>query len=65
VNFSVEIYLRFNLGPLHAPVVLVKDVAEKHGKEFLRKAIDRTSIAISSFRKKSELNCHILFKFVE
>ena len=65
VNFSVEIYLRFSLGPLHALGGLVKDVAGKHGKQFFRKAapmalaMDRTIIAISSFRKKSELNCHI------
>ena len=66
VNFSVEIYLRFNLGPLHALGGLVKDVAEKHGKAAPRGlAMDRTSIAISSFRKKSELNCHIPFKKFE
>jgi hypothetical protein len=71
VYFSVEIYLRFNLGPLHALGGSVKDLAEKHGKEFFRKAVsmglvmDRTSIAISSFRKKSELNCHIPLKMFE
>ena len=62
VNFSVEIYLRFNLGPLHALGGLVKDVAEKHGKEF---SLDSTSVAITSFRKKSELKCHIPFKIFE
>ena len=71
VNFSVEIYLRFNLGPLHTLGGLVKEVAEKHGKEFFRKAaprgltIDSTSIAISSFRNNSELSCHIPFKIFE
>ena len=71
VNFSVEIYLRFNLGHLHALGGLVKDVAEKHGKEFFRReapmglSLESTSVAITSFRKKSELKCHIPFKIFE
>ena len=32
VNFSVEIYLRFNLGPLPSLGGLVKDVVDKHAK---------------------------------
>jgi hypothetical protein len=63
VNFSVEIYLRFNVGPLHALGGFVKNIAEKQHQMGL--AMDRTSIAISSFRKKSELNRYIPFNNFE
>ncbi len=52
-------------------LVFIKDVAEKHGKKFFRKAaprgltIDSTIIAISIFTKKSEQSCHIPFKIFE
>ena len=67
-NFSVEIHIRFNLGSLNALVGLLKVVAKKYGKEFFRKAVPRglvihiICIAINSFRKRSELSCHIPFK---
>ena len=70
VNFSVEIYLRFNLGPLHTLGGLVKDVVDKHNKKFFRKGLPRgmktyttgISSAIFTYRKKAETNCHIPFK---
>ena len=58
VNFSAEIYLRFNLGPLHRLTGFIKEVALVHGKEFFRKEIPRalnvkeTSAAIRSLDKK-------------
>ena len=71
VNFSVEICLRFNLGPLHTLAGLVKDVVEHHNKEFFRKAATRglstssTSVAITSYRNRAESSCHIPYKIYE
>ena len=70
VNFSVEIYPRFNLVPLHTLGGLVEDVVDKHAKEFFRKGVTRAlntytteiSAAITNYRKKAETNCHIPFK---
>ena len=68
VNFSVEICLRFNLGPLHTLSGLVNDVVENHGKDFFRKALPRgmqvntMSVANANFRKKEESSCHIPYK---
>ena len=65
VNFSVEICLRFNLGPLHTLAGLVEDVIKHHGKDFFRKLAPRgmkissTSVAIGNFRKKEESSCHV------
>ena len=67
VNFSVEIYLRFNLGPLHALGGLVKYIVEKHGNSFSGKQHQWVlpRISTSSLRKKSELNCHIPFNIFD
>ena len=71
VNFSAEIYLRFNLGPLHRLTGFIKEVALKHGKEFFRKEIPRalnvkeTSAAIRSFRQKEESKSHIPYNIFE
>ena len=37
VNFSTEICLRFNLGPLHTLTGLIQDVVKEHSKDFFRK----------------------------
>ena len=71
INFSVEICLRFNLGPLHALAGLVKDVMEKHGKDYFRRApprgikVTNTSVAIAIYRKKEESCCHIPYNIFE
>ena len=71
INFSVEICLRFNLGPLHTLAGLVKDVMEKHGKDYFRRApprgikVTNTSVAIATYRKKEESCCHIPYKVFE
>ena len=71
INFSVEICLRFNLGPLHTLAGLIEDVTENHDKQFFRRAAPRglnmssTSVAITNFRKKEESSCHIHYKIIE
>jgi hypothetical protein len=63
VNFSVEMYLRFNLGPLHLLNGLCKKIVRDRQKECIRKSekskrldrlISRNSAAVANFRKKQE-----------
>ena len=76
VNFNKEIFLRFNLPPLHVlkstliPEV-VKEKVENERKEFLVKSkasrlkFTVTSASVGNFRIKEEENSHIpvsLFK---
>ena len=68
VNFSTEICLRFNLGPLHTLTGLIRDVIEQHSKSYFRKALPRglnateLSAAIATYRKKEEDKSHIPFE---
>ena len=62
VNFSTEICLRFNLGPLHTLSGLIRDVIKEHSKDFFRKSLPRgiatktsvLSAAVMTYRKKEE-----------
>ena len=73
VNFSTEICLRFNLGPLHTLSGLIKDVIEEHSKDFFRKSLPRgmatktsvLSAAVMTYRKKEEKNSHVPFDIFE
>ena len=37
LNFSLELYLRFNLGPLHLLNNLIQDIIQERQKDYLRK----------------------------
>ena len=64
VFFSMELVLRFNLGPLHLMDNLIESVMQSQNKEYIKRTIrkDRlithhdvvVSAAINTFRKKSE-----------
>ena len=66
VNFSAEICLRFNLGPLHHLGGLIESVIETYDKEFIRKQISRKyggftemSSSIQNYRKRLLEKCHV------
>ena len=70
--FSIEMYLRWNLGPLHFLKNLIEDIYRREKKLFVRKTsrIDQVvtkdltkSAAISSFEKKSEEKSHLPASF--
>ena len=71
VNFSIEICLRFNLGPLHTLTGLIKDVVKQHSKSFFRKAAPKnlniisSSTTIASYRSRQEEKSHIPFNIFE
>ena len=63
VNFSMELVLRFNLGPLHLMDKLIEEVLKSQNKEYVRrvqrkdKLIMRdvnVSAAVKTFRQQSE-----------
>ena len=73
VNFSTEICLRFNLGPLHTLSGLIRDVTKEHSKHFFRKSLPRglatkaslLSAAVLAYRKKEEKTSHVPFEIYE
>ena len=71
VNFSTEICLRFNLGPLHTLTGLVKDIVKQHGKNFFRKIPPKnlnlvsSSAAKTTYRSKEEEKSHVPFVIYE
>ena len=68
INFSTEVCLKFNLGPLHTLGGLKGDVVKQHGKSFFRKALPRglkatsSSSAVTTYRKNEEEASHVPFK---
>ena len=68
INFSTEICLRFNLGPLHTLTGLVQDVIQQHSKTFFRKAPPRgmkaqiLSSTITAYRVREEASCHVPYE---
>ena len=79
-NFSKEIVLRYNLGPMHlldnskSNVNFVQDVYNRYQKEFIRKTtrIDKIvtkdfskSSAVATFEKKGEAKSHFPKSFWE
>ena len=71
VNFSTEICLRFNLGPLHTLSGLIKDIVKQHHKNFFRKAppknlnLTSSSSAIATYRSKEEAKSHVPYTIFE
>ena len=73
VNFSTEICLRFNLGPLHTLSGLIRDVVREHSKDFFRKSLPRglatktsvLSAAVMTYRRKEENSSHVPYVIYE
>ena len=66
--FSMEMYLRFNLGPLHLLSDLCKEIVREHRKEYIRKddtlqrydrVISRHSAVLETYRKNQEEKAHL------
>ena len=64
INFSNEIYLMFNLGPLHLLDSLIKEILREMNKTFIRN-VDKNrfftveSPAITTYRKNELEKSHI------
>ena len=71
VNFSTEVCLKFNLGPLHTLTGLIRDVIQQHGKSFFRKSLPRGlkatthSSAVTTYRKREEDSSHMPYDIFE
>ena len=71
MNFSTEICLRFNHGPLHTLSGLIKDIVKQHHKNFFRKAppknlnLTSSSSAIATYRSKEEAKSHVPYTIFE
>ena len=67
--FSMEIYLRFNLGPLHLMKDLIKEVlSDKNSKSYIRKGEDASQFTTKDINKNStianyEENCEKKSRF--
>ena len=67
LNFSMEMYVRFNLGPLHLLSGLCKEIVKERHKYYIRKEdilkrydrISSNSAAIESYRKNQEEKAHL------
>ena len=67
--FSMEIYLRFNLGPMHLMKDLIKEVlSDKNSKSYIRKGEDASQFTTKDINKNStianyEENCEKKSRF--
>ena len=66
VNFSAEICLRFNLGPLHLLDGLVASVITRYDREFIRRQLPRKyskytemSSSVKNYRERLLEKCHV------
>ena len=50
--FSIEMYLRWNLGPLHFLKNLIEDVYSRENKVYIRKTTKTDKIVTKGFEKK-------------
>ena len=71
VNFSTEICLRFNLGPLQTLTGLIGDIVNQHDTHFFRKAPPKNlnasslSSAIVTYTRKEEEKSHVPYLICE
>ena len=62
-NFSMEMYLRFNLGPLHCLTGLCQEIVQERQRDYIRKSdiskrfdkvVSKNSAAVETFRRRQE-----------